>query len=308
MNVDLTEINTLSGDSLNSDFHDLVNNFDIEYKVTTPSQLHENLTHYHECFEIILYIEADIHAYHSDIYYNLHSRDLLIIPPRSLHKIMYPHNQLYIRYVFYFTSEQVKKAFPHELHKKVLDLFFNKIYRKVSLTAPAFLRLTQLFKNLYHHKKRRNQCDYYILDTYSSIIFQEIYLIYKNQTDDPAPTAPISTVEKILKYINEHYAESITLEDFENKFYLSKYYICRLFHKTMGVSLIEYLQCKRILEAQHLLINTDAAVIDISLECGFNNIQHFYRIFKKITQMTPKQFKSSQKSDSSIGRTISLKS
>ncbi len=98
-------------------------------------------------------------------------------------------------------------------------------------------------------------------------------------------------MEQILVYINDHYSQQITLQDLEENFFLNKSYICRIFRKTMGISLVNYLQYKRILEAQKLLLNSDMPIIEIGMECGFTSVQHFYRVFKKITGLTPKEYK-----------------
>ena len=46
-----------------NDYHDLVDSFDLSYKITLPSEQLNPLIHYHECFELIFYISADIEAY-----------------------------------------------------------------------------------------------------------------------------------------------------------------------------------------------------------------------------------------------------
>ncbi|HIS32771.1 MAG TPA: helix-turn-helix transcriptional regulator [Candidatus Limivivens intestinipullorum] len=112
-------------------------------------------------------------------------------------------------------------------------------------------------------------------------------------------------MEQILVYINDHYSQQITLQDLEENFFLNKSYICRIFRKTMGISLVNYLQYKRILEAQKLLLNSDMPIIEIGMECGFTSVQHFYRVFKKITGLTPKEYKKNQL-HTSLGQSISL--
>ena len=71
----------------------------------------------------------------------------------------------------------------------------------------------------------------------------------------------------------------------------------------MGISLVNYLQYKRILEAQKLLLNSDMPIIEIGMECGFTSVQHFYRVFKKITGLTPKEYKKNQL-HTSLGQSI----
>lgn len=295
------------GSGITPDYHDLVSNFELSYKATPSTEQLTSLIHYHECFELILYVSADIEAYIDDTHYNLHTHDVLIVPPRKLHKIVYPQPQNYIRYVFYFTGEHIEKAFDSHKASKALNLFMDQTYQKASLSVREFLRINYIMRNMYEHISEDQKQDMHLLNTYSSLILQELYIIFASRPPADTTNKILSPVEQILKYINDHYSENITLEELEEKFYLNKSYICRIFRKTMGISLINYIQHKRILEAQQMLLTTDASIINISLECGFSNLQHFYRVFKKMTDLTPNEYKKNQ-SRTKLGQPILLQS
>lgn len=290
-------------DTTDIKYHDMVSHFDLDYKVTPQTEQLNNLVHYHECFELIFYVSANIEAYIDDIHYALHSQDVLVVPPRKLHKIIYPEKQNYIRYVFYFTEDHIKKAFSSAMEPKAVRMFTNRDYKKASLSLPEFVRINNIFRNMYEHKKSLSSRHYFLVNTYASLILQELLLIFQNQPVHENTAGNSSPVDQILMYINEHYAENISLDELEKIFYLDKSYICRIFRKTMGISLVNYLQHKRILQAQQMLLTSDASIIDISLECGFGNIQHFYRVFKKVTQLTPKEYKLHQTS-TQIGQSL----
>lgn len=53
----------------------------------------------------------------------------------------------------------------------------------------------------------------------------------------------------------------------------------------------DYINIKRIDKAISLLSTTDETILNIATQCGFNNSANFNRIFKKITQLTPKQYR-----------------
>ena len=304
-NIPVQNIETGSG--IKTDYHDLVSNFELSYKSTPSTEQLSSLIHYHECFELILYISADIEAYIDDIHYNLHTHDVLVVPPRKLHKIVYPNPQNYVRYVFYFTSGHIEKAFDYPEAAKALSLFMDQTYQKASLSVREFLRINHIMQNMYDHISEDPRQNMHLLNTYSSLILQELYIIFTSRPPADMTNKILSPVEQILKYINEHYSENITLEELEEKFYLNKSYICRIFRKTMGISLVNYIQHKRILEAQQMLLTTDASIINISLECGFSNLQHFYRVFKKMTDLTPNEYKKNQ-SRTKLGQPILLQS
>jgi AraC-like DNA-binding protein len=54
---------------------------------------------------------------------------------------------------------------------------------------------------------------------------------------------------------------------------------------------MEYVQYRRTIEAQKLLEDTDKDILSVYYDCGFNNVQHFYRVFRKISKVTPSQYR-----------------
>ncbi|HHV96245.1 MAG TPA: helix-turn-helix transcriptional regulator [Clostridiaceae bacterium] len=81
------------------------------------------------------------------------------------------------------------------------------------------------------------------------------------------------------------------MESLEKRFHFSKYYLSHIFKQLTGFTIIEYVQHRRIIEAQRMLRYTNKDIIEIGYDCGFNNIQHFYRVFSKITGTTPLHYR-----------------
>lgn len=95
----------------------------------------------------------------------------------------------------------------------------------------------------------------------------------------------------IEQYINDHYAEDISLQKLSELTYLNKYYIVHSFKKYKGMSPISYLIEKRIFEAKNLLESTDYPVSKISDMIGFSSQSYFSQTFKKETGVTPNHYR-----------------
>lgn len=95
----------------------------------------------------------------------------------------------------------------------------------------------------------------------------------------------------IEQYINEHYAEDISLQKLSDLTYLNKYYIVHVFKKYKGLSPINYLIERRIEEAKNLLETTNYSVSKISDIIGFSSQSYFSQTFKKEMDMTPNQYR-----------------
>ncbi|MFW5749714.1 MAG: helix-turn-helix domain-containing protein, partial [Halanaerobium sp.] len=81
--------------------------------------------------------------------------------------------------------------------------------------------------------------------------------------------------------------KSLTLSSLADKFNYSPAYLSRAFKEVTGFNFVEYKNNVRIKEAGKLLQQSKLSVTEIATEVGFNNITHFGRIFKEITDLSP---------------------
>lgn len=266
--------------------------FDLQFKVTPPEEYLVNPIHSHECFELNFYLQSNNKAFVNDISYDLNTNDLIVIPPRQIHTIQRTPGYIYSRYVLYFSQEFIGNTLRELGCGAALDFFSEIPCKKILLSPVLVKRISDLFHALHVHQQRPpSDPGAAVCKGYLATIISEVYLAARNQKPLPLESdAPI--MEQVIKYINDHYSEEISLELLEKLFFASKYHICRLFRQSMGTSFIEYLQYKRIMEAQRLLSDTELPIIDIGMECGFNNTQHFYRVFKKFVSCTPMRYRS----------------
>ncbi|MEC0265807.1 response regulator [Paenibacillus anseongense] len=100
-----------------------------------------------------------------------------------------------------------------------------------------------------------------------------------------------SPVELVVRYVEEHYAESITLNMMAELVYLNPSYLSSLFKSKQGQSFIDFLTEKRIEKAKAMLLHSDEKIQVISDSTGFTNIRHFNRVFKTLTNRTPTEYR-----------------
>lgn len=98
-------------------------------------------------------------------------------------------------------------------------------------------------------------------------------------------------LEKAFDYMNAHYCERITLDEVAASAYMSSNYFSSYFRKVTNIGFSEYVTRLRIKHARELLRDTDRSVTDIAMECGFNNISNFYRLYKKHVGKSPRENK-----------------
>lgn len=104
---------------------------------------------------------------------------------------------------------------------------------------------------------------------------------------------------RTIRYLKEHLAENICLDEVAEEAGMSKFHFCRIFKESIGMSPMQYLTISRIERAKALLRKSGATITSVIYSVGFNDISGFNRQFKKVTGMTPSTFKESLKSHQS---------
>jgi len=98
-------------------------------------------------------------------------------------------------------------------------------------------------------------------------------------------------ISEIAGYIQQNHAEPILLEKVAKQFFISPSYLSRIFVKLTGFHFREYVQVVRIREAEKQLRNTKEKVQNIADHVGFERIEHFNRVFKKLNGLSPLQYR-----------------
>ena len=101
----------------------------------------------------------------------------------------------------------------------------------------------------------------------------------------------LEKLKLILKYIENHYMNKITIADAAAEVQLSQSHFMKYFKNTMGTSFIDYLNDYRLTMASRLLLSSDSSILVISEEVGYDNLSYFNRAFKKRYGMTPSAYR-----------------
>ncbi len=104
-----------------------------------------------------------------------------------------------------------------------------------------------------------------------------------------------SQIRLAVDYIHNNVSNPFKLSELADTCCLSKDYFSRLFLKTMGIRPIDYINQKRIEQAQLCLITTNDTIENIALDVGIYNYSYFNRLFKKYSSKTPNEYRRLQK-------------
>ena len=108
-------------------------------------------------------------------------------------------------------------------------------------------------------------------------------------TDDPLY---LRYVEPVMREIETHYDRELTVQGLSGKVYVTPQYLSRLFRRFLGYSIYEYLTVYRINRAREFLVlNPQMEIRQVAGKIGFSDTSHFIAMFKKMTGLTPLEFR-----------------
>ncbi|ATA22792.1 AraC family transcriptional regulator [Brenneria goodwinii] len=146
--------------------------------------------------------------------------------------------------------------------------------------------------------KQKNSIPSSVYDAFGYALTVIFYDNFKNayRTDSGHIIKDV-LVKDILVYLNNNYREKITLDRLAKKFRASVSYICHEFTKEYNISPINYVIRRRITEAKFSLTNTELCLNEISFRVGYDNVDHFTKLFIRHVGCSPSEYRKQFKSD-----------
>ena len=98
-------------------------------------------------------------------------------------------------------------------------------------------------------------------------------------------------IKLIREYIENNYEKDIKLDDLAASYNINKYYLSHIFKEQYGTSITNYVINTRITKAKHLLRFSDLTTTEIANRVGYEDVNYFIRMFKKVENITPGEYK-----------------
>lgn len=238
--------------------------------------------HFHDQYEVFLFLEGDAKYIVEEKTYSLEPGDIIIIRKHELHRVLHNSPTLYKRCILMISPE-----FFHNFNCPKYEAQFltapvgtdNKISAELVRSSGLYDAFLRYWK---YAEDPEVSPDSPVL---ISLIVEILYLINKINGFSTSDLTP-GPIKDIILYLNNRYSDDITLDMLAEKFFLSKHYLCRIFRKTTGLTIHEYICRKRLAKVRELH-GEGKSLSEAAMTAGFHDYSCFYRAYVKEYGVSP---------------------
>lgn len=258
--------------------------------------------HHHSAFEIS-YIKSGRGLYRvGEQEFDICAGDIYLFSTNEVHCI----TEIYDNRPMVLLNVHFEPRFIWSPHGNVFDESFLRIFldrsekfsNRLDRDNPTTSEIASLLLRMQKEAEEKPEAYDLMIKTYLLNIL--VLLIrnyeYVSQNDGASlQSEKLFRMEAALTYIDENITKPLILDDIAQKAGMSRTYFCSVFKKLNGLTPWEYIGLKRIERAKQQLRHTEESVLEIAFDCGFNNISHFNRLFKRATGLSPMEYKNRNK-------------
>jgi len=249
--------------------------------------------HNHERYELTLILKGNGLRFVGDNVEEFSSGDMVLIGPFLPHKWQidksYPKEKQVKAISIFFEEDFPSKDFNALSENSHIEELKRKSRLGVAVKKDSSVQIAKIFKSLSKHSNLSLLLN--LIGILNEIAKSDQYYTLSTVKIGAKSNLNNQRIELITDYINENLHRNITLAEISKIAFMHKNSIGRFFKKSIGFSVIEYINLLRIGKACQLLIETNKKISFIAYECGYENISHFNRTFKKTKQMTPFEYR-----------------
>lgn len=235
--------------------------------------------HWHERVEIILVHEGRLYIDNGKEVISLRAGDMTVFAPRTPHKGYTEEESVEYEVLMFDIRSFYNET---EICKAHLPVIFNG--------GAQFKKIIQEKETIHCFKNIVNQPDINSMEIIAEI-YRLIFLLIEHGVESfNRENIRDKGTMKMIKYVEDHFQEEMTVEKLAKEFGYSKEHFCRKFKEVTGLAPMQYLGIYRIEMAEKMLKYTNQSISDIAQRCGFYDANYFTRRFKAHFGMAPTKY------------------
>lgn len=230
--------------------------------------------------------------------YPISAGDVFLINNREEHKIHMSQGQTMLNLVIHFEPEFLWSFLGQEPDYRLLKVFFSQ-NSNFSNRLEGSLPATQLIARqiLQIEQEMLDQSPYYdlkiktIMESLLTDILREFPFFDMDSDYDKISQSDSHRMREVMHFIDLNIERPLTLQELSRIACISPAYFSTLFKRYNGVTLIQYITCKRVEHAITLIRTTEYNLTEIAIMCGFNSSTSFNKAFRRIRGFPPSHYR-----------------
>lgn len=248
--------------------------------------------HYHEFYKILICISGNVTYNIEGRAYRLKPYDIVLVNQYDIHKPQVAPGEAYERVIFYISREYLD-AHMGEQYNLAFPFMRAKEEHSDVLRLPAMVNtgLMEVVEKIEENARGSG----YARELYANVLFMEFMILLcracaeRKDCFNHNNTYNQKMID-ILRYINEHLTEDLSIDALAEHFYISKYHMMRQFKEETGYTIHQYITEKRVLDARNRM-NAGIPATKACFESGFKDYSTFLRAFKGRMEQKPSDVK-----------------
>lgn len=233
--------------------------------------------HYHDFHKVVIFLSGKVTYHIEGKAYHLKPWDILLVSRHAIHKSEIDASVPYERFILW-----IKNDIPNKQLLQCFQKASDRSYNLVRLNSS----LQEKLKDVLFELEASARSEAFGKDILTQALFQE-FMVYLNRIFlekqyifDKKSHSYDSQIANILKYINHHLGEDLSVDALASRHYISKYHLMRKFKEETGYTLHNYVINKRLLQAR-TLISEGTPILKAAHESGFAEYSTFSRAYRK---------------------------
>jgi len=178
-----------------------------------------------------------------------------------------------------------------DMFEEILNVYTQEeIYLEGVIVDMKSTKLNMLVKEFMYESQNRHASREVVLENLASLVTHEIVRTVLAYDAPPPYVSDNQAINEVIRHINTHYEQPITLEELAAVSNLSKSHFTKVFSESMKLTPMEYLKTIRLQNAKKMLLSNRLSVTQVTQQCGFNSSSYFTKTFKEAFNETPKEF------------------
>ncbi len=250
--------------------------------------------HWHNSVEIVYMLNGNATVFLEGTEYRVVPGEFLVIDTKQIHEYRCTHT--YMMLIIRVEDDLIQSLMGNKRDFRFLcsrEELTKELVTPYLEIADKLKELTRLF--LQRGKGFRLGCNSIVLDVMYRLVLNFSFPLYKD--DLPEPSRNQLRTKEIIEYIDQHYAEPLSLEQIAEQFGLNSDYFSRMFRKNVGIPFTQHINYVRLTHIYHDICSTDNPIMEILDKHGFTNYKLFSRMFKELYGETPRDVRRRARAD-----------